>query len=47
VPTANGAQPLTAAAVAVNYPQDGDASLDLTRLLISRLEEAKRNSPGH
>ncbi len=47
VPTANGAQPLTASTVSVNYPQDGDASLDLTRLLISRLEEAKRNSPGH
>ncbi len=41
VPAAHGAQPLTAASACVSYPQDGDAALDLTRLLLSRLEEAK------
>ncbi len=41
-PAATGAQPLTAASACVLYPQDGDAALDLTRLLLERLEEAKR-----
>ncbi|MCI0355807.1 MAG: GAF domain-containing protein [Acidobacteria bacterium] len=42
VPAAHGMKPLTAAGVSVNYPQDGEAALELTRSLLARLEEAKR-----
>ena len=46
VPSADGMKPLAAAGVSVNYPQDGEAALDLTRLLLARLEEAKRSDAG-
>ncbi|MGH9603716.1 MAG: GAF domain-containing protein [Terriglobales bacterium] len=42
VPAADGMKPLTASGVAINYPQDGDSALDLTRLLLARLDDAKR-----
>lgn len=46
VPAAEGMKPLTAVGASVNYPQDGEAALDLTQLLLARLEEAKRADAG-